>query len=494
MSKWKRIVIELFLIIIGVILIVVYVSGPFESKTTQTPSSPSLPNCVNHCYYVDGKNGSDNYPGTDINVAWKTIQKAADTMVAGDTVFVTAGDYPEQRVIITKSGSAGKPITYQAQGIVTQHGGFRINGADYIAIKGFDITDTLNGSSPLAQDGAGIFVVGKYCDLEDNYIHLTVWEGIYLQGTTPNPTLSTNCIVRNNRLYEDENAGIEVHGQNHLIEGNEVWGTVQYSPKLINPPDYVDADGIRFFGTGHTFRKNYIHDILYGSPGINPSSGDYNNDPHIDCFQTFNTDVQHEVAADIIFEQNTCINLDEYPDLGIGGKAFQQEGASKNLIFRNNLVEAHAIAQFTDVTNLTVVNNTFVGSTKLDDSVGIYLTRVTNAIIQNNIFAYQENGSGSIRTDATSSKTLTVGYNCVFRAGGLPNRPADPHDVWNKNPLFVNEATGDYHLKINSPCIDAGITISSVANDLDGTPRPQGSGYDIGAFEYHNNTQNFSTN
>ncbi|MDR3575115.1 MAG: choice-of-anchor Q domain-containing protein [Anaerolineaceae bacterium] len=451
--------------------------------TTETPKpAPKTINGQASAQYYVSPSGLDTNPGTQ-DQPWKTIQKAADTMVAGDTVFVAAGDYPEQRVEISKSGSAGNPITYQAEGKVTQHGGFRINSADYIGIKGFDITDTLNGSSPIAEDGAGIFVVGKYCDLENNYIHLTVWDGIYLQGTTPNPTLSSNCIVRNNRLYEDENAGIEVHGQNHLVEGNEIWGTVQYSPKLLNPPDYVDADGIRFFGSGHIFRKNYIHDILYGPPGINPAINDYNNDPHIDCFQTFNTDIQHEVASNILFEQNICIDLDANTKLGIGGKAFQQENSSKNFIIRNNLIEAHGIAQFTDATNISIINNTFIGSSNFNGADGIYLTRVANAVIENNIFAYQENGTGSIRPDSSTSRTLTVGYNCVYRAGGKPWRAADPHDVWNVNPMFVNEASADFHLQSDSPCIDAGRTITSVTNDLDGNIRPKGNGYDIGAYE-----------
>jgi len=326
-------------------------------------------------------------------------------------------------------------------------------------------------------------VEGKYCDLEDNYIHFATWSGIFLKATTSNPTLSTNCIVKTNRLYQNGQNGIEVHGLNHLIEGNEIWGSIQYHPAVTNPPSWVDADGIRFFGSGHIFRKNYIHDILYGPAGINPSIGDYNNDPHIDCFQTFSTDAQHEVASNILFEQNSCINFGTYSS-SIGGKAFQQEGLSKNLVFRNNLVEAHAIGQFNDVSNLTMVNNTFIGSIDFGGAVGIYLTRTSNVTIQNNIFAYQENGIGTITPDSTSAQTLIAGYNCVYRKSGVPSRPADPHDVWNKNPLFVNETNNDFHLQQISPCIDTGLKIDSVLNDYDGNPRPRGGGYDIGAYEY----------
>ena len=57
-------------------------------------------------------------------------------------------------------------------------------------------------------------------------------------------------------------AGIQVYGQDNLIKGNEIWGTIQYHPNWISPPSWVDADGItHFFVARHTIRKNYIRDI-----------------------------------------------------------------------------------------------------------------------------------------------------------------------------------------------------------------------------------------
>jgi len=64
-------------------------------------------------------------------------------------------------------------------------------------------------------------------------------------------------------------------------------------------------------------------------------------------------------------------------------------------------------------------------------------------------------------------------------------------NIPNTNPLFVNpgNATIDNLTMVNaalqsgSPAIDAGMTIADVTNDYVGTARPQGSAYDIGAFE-----------
>ncbi len=51
------------------------------------------------------------------------------------------------------------------------------------------------------------------------------------------------------------------------------------------------------------------------------------------------------------------------------------------------------------------------------------------------------------------------------------------------DPLFVNEAGGNLHLSAGSPAIDAGATIGTITSDIEGNLRPQGSAYDIGAYE-----------
>ncbi len=52
----------------------------------------------------------------------------------------------------------------------------------------------------------------------------------------------------------------------------------------------------------------------------------------------------------------------------------------------------------------------------------------------------------------------------------------------NTDPLFLDEAHRDFHLSAASPAIDK--LASGPATDLDGTARPQGARFDLGAFEY----------
>jgi len=70
-------------------------------------------------------------------------------------------------------------------------------------------------------------------------------------------------------------------------------------------------------------------------------------------------------------------------------------------------------------------------------------------------------------------------------SGTCDSTPRGPHDIVQQDPKFVNSTGNDYHLQSISPCKDAGTTISAVTKDFDGISRPQGSAYDIGAYEYH---------
>lgn len=51
------------------------------------------------------------------------------------------------------------------------------------------------------------------------------------------------------------------------------------------------------------------------------------------------------------------------------------------------------------------------------------------------------------------------------------------------DPKFVDPGQSDYHLQESSPCVDQGTSEGAPADDLEGEPRPQGNGPDIGAYE-----------
>ena len=58
------------------------------------------------------------------------------------------------------------------------------------------------------------------------------------------------------------------------------------------------------------------------------------------------------------------------------------------------------------------------------------------------------------------------------------------NSMW-QDCLFINPSNGDFRLQSSSPAIDTGADLSAFfTTDKDGVPRPQGSAWDIGAYEY----------
>ncbi len=135
-------------------------------------------------YYVS-PTGSDTNTGSAA-LPWATIQKAANTMQAGDTAMVSAGSYDE-RVTTTRPGTAGtNRITFQAQGQATVRG-FSIQHS-YITVAGFDITRHSAASDPKI-GYIEVLANANYFQVLNN----TIRDGIFI--VTNNLVFSSNSPV-----------------------------------------------------------------------------------------------------------------------------------------------------------------------------------------------------------------------------------------------------------------------------------------------------------
>lgn len=126
-----------------------------------------------------------------------------------------------------------------------------------------------------------------------------------------------------------------------------------------------------------------------------------------------------------------------------------------------------------------IQNYTFAASGKLDVDAAC---TVTNCIFES---------SGNI--DLASGVTLTA-VNCCFGCSEATvetpgGTVTDTDCLFSTDPLFY--ADDDYRLADDSPCVDAGVAISGLTEDIDGIPI--GSPPNIGCYERHVDTSGIVT-
>jgi hypothetical protein len=436
---------------------------------TLTPSPTPTP--AGSIYYVSPTGNDSNAGSTE--APWRTIQHAANLLLPGQQAIIASGTYPE-RVTLSSSGTSDLPIVLRvASGAEVRVLGFVVSGS-YWTINGFDISTQTNGT-----DGYGIYLTGNasYDIAQGNYVHELCREGIYMD-----PWVS-HIAVTGNRIWGAEMSGITIDGIFDTVENNEIWDTQQAPRKLGGiykgcvTPSGSDADAIRFFGQHHEIRSNYLHDIRSGTVA--------NPNPHTDCFQTWGSNVRS--VDDILIDRNWC----RWPAASnsIDNEASMIEGvdgAVGCIMYQNNVFSdmRQGINVGTGVSATMVRNNTW--DHILQEAVIFTDTRSQTDEIVNNIFYDVGQGGDSYACIPAGSPVIAA--NDFVMRNGSPGSYCSSAPYISVDPMFQysGDSSGlgaDYHLQSISPLSDNGVTLSDIPSDYDGTARPLGAGYSIGAFE-----------
>jgi parallel beta-helix repeat protein len=189
----------------------------------------------------------------------------------------------------------------------------------------------------------------------------------------------------------------------------------------------------------------------------------------------------------------------------LGGAGINMDGVQTSII-RNNLLygnHASGIAMFqTDgaqgpVGNL-VAHNTIDMASNGRWALDISSTAGLNTM-RNNILYNRNPSHGGIsystNIDAANSDSdyNLFGGTCTVTTNGgdsvftLVQWQALGHELHSScsdiSNVVINPLV-DYHLKTNSPAINAGLTLTNVTNDIEWLTRPAGSASDIGAYEF----------
>jgi hypothetical protein len=112
----------------------------------------------------------------------------------------------------------------------------------------------------------------------------------------------------------------------------------------------------------------------------------------------------------------------------------------------------------------------------------ILATATHDLRIENNIFYAPESAALSFENFAFSRGV--VRSNLVYGGALLVGPPREltiSHNREGPDPRFTS--SDDLRLLPGSPAIDAGLRVAEVRHDANRVPRPQGAGYDLGAYE-----------
>ncbi len=406
-------------------------------------------------WYVS-PSGSDANPGTSSASAFATLQKAANVVAPGDTAIVLPGTYAGFNLFT--SGLPGQPIRFvglagtvlDGNNAFTGKDTVNLEGASYVVVEGF----TIEGTGDPASHRAGVRVVG-----------------------TSASNVAAHVTIRGNRVDRAGRWGIfSGFVDDIVIEDNET------SRSADEHGIYVSNSGDR-----PIIRRNLVW-------------GNHSNGIHMNGDASLGGD---GVITDAVVERNVLVdNGDGNPIFGPpGGSAINCDGVT-NSVIRNNLIydnHKSGISLYRQDGGAPSTGNLVINNTVLNASDARWCMNVKDAsagnTILNNVFYNHHPSRGSIEVDSDCLPGLVSDFNAVEDRFSIDDvwidlatwRAITQQDtssfITTPAALFVDEASDDYHLSPTSPAVDSGTSSQAPDHDLDGDPRPSGTGFDVGAYE-----------
>jgi hypothetical protein len=388
-------------------------------------------------FFVDG--GGDDAADGSVARPWRTLQRAAAAVRAGDLVIVRAGRYAG--FDLRADGTAVDPIVFRAEpgtvvdvpNPVTPMHGINLEGADHVLIEGFTVT---------GMPRAGIrSVVNHHVTIRNNVTDGNGRWGIF-SGFSADLTIEGNVAARSQLEH-----GIYVSnsGDRPIIRGNHVWGN--YGNGIhMNGDLSQGGDGII---SSALVEGNVIHDNgRGGGSGINGDG------------------VQDSRILNNLLYENHASGISLYRIDGA-------EGSRDNLVAYNTIVQAvdgrWAINIKSGSTGTTLVHNILLNQHPWRGSINILGDSLPGFVSEGNVVMERfslDDGDTVLDLAEWRSATGQDLHSLVATAAALFAAPG-----------------ADYHLRPDAPARDAGTTVPGVARDLEGTPRPVGPAPDIGAYE-----------
>jgi hypothetical protein len=464
-------------------------TGNIVVNVSGVGASNGLPFTVRagNVYFV-ATTGNDANTGSSTS-PWKTIVHAKNTIAAGDTAYIENGVAQTSQDNFTaylsmdnngnsNSGTAAAPkalIAYPgAVATVGVAGGLHYGirtpnigtNEDYWVISQLHI---IGGTQAMDLGGTGWRIIGNdmQCPNGDDQVGCFEMSGgnqikfygneVHNVGINPTSSKFYHAVY-----FSTDSNHIDV-GWNHIHDNFTCRALQFHSSPLCSPS----------CGTGDTTGFNqfdlHVHDnLIHGDNcnGINFATVD----PSKGTVEAYNN-VIYDVGRMDPLQQGgsfSCIYVAGITNTGAAGTGAVQ-------VFNNT------------VSNCAANNSSNASGSRGAFGVGGGPANLTMNL-RNNI-AYQN--AGEIYIDGSLAQ-ITGDTNLWF--GLSSGAPAQTAHNLSTDPQFAGRATGDLHLTSSSPAKDAGLTVvpnnpfvpgpgPGQSTDKDGVLRPQGTAFDLGAYE-----------
>jgi hypothetical protein len=496
--------------------------APGSMPTSGVCASPTVDSSATAEKFYVAVTGSDSNPGT-IYLPWRTIQHAANSVEAGQTVYIRGGVYHESVDIEVSGSAATGPVTFQnypeeeaildGTGLTPPASDIRglINIADesYVTIRGLEIRNYQTANASATPAGILVTGAGSHIQLLNNVVHDvgTTAEvsgdalGVAIYGTE-SPDALDGVSVSDNQLYNlrtgnSESLTVSGNVTNFAITCNVIHDTDNIGIAAIGFEE-VAADPAFDYARNGTISRNTLYNI---SAKNNPAE---HNEYHADGISV-------DSASQVTIDRNLLNNV----DIGIEIASQHKGHVARDVTVRNNLVyRANSVgitiggdspsAGGTD--HCTVVNNTlFQNDTKSTGSGEFQIQyHATNNVFQNNIVSATSQGLFVNNSNKGGPDPASLDYNLYFFPGATSEaeflwrgkdyqgfssyQAATGRDRHSKyaDPKFLSLDTMDLRVQPTSPAVDTGADLTGEVNgrlDFVGNPRQEGVGVDIGAYE-----------
>lgn len=419
---------------------------------------------ANH-YIRAGASGSNN--GTSWANAWPTFAAAAWTR--GDTYYVAGGTYSEN-------------VTISAA----------LSGSTYIFVKKANAAD--NSGDPGWSDtyATTLALISGYMAMNVGYIEV---EGVTGSGTSGHGIKVFNTDVTPTVIFD-------IDGDHFHLLHTEVRGagyshpTVGYTTLYANTNSggrkgyhvahcwihEASANGILTGPVSGTSYSDY--GMLFESNVVSETGGVTDPEQHGQGWQLSTSD--YFIIKDSVFRN--CVGSGMLAYLGVSGQTFSHQQIYNNLFYITDLTTYTGVSPgviwmssaAASADNVLIANCSFygLGSVAVPGVLAQVMINTpvkTNVVLENCIW---ENSNFTQGNDVNTQSNN--GY--FGNTGSVPSGTTNQVD--GGATTFASPGSYDFRLKAGGYAIDAGTDLSvTFADDLDGTPRPQGNAFDLGAYE-----------